>query len=47
MQNTIQLYQENLMMNTKQISIVLGKPHSNVKISAERLAEKGTIALHN
>lgn len=45
MQNTIQLYQENLMMNTKQISIVLGKPHSNVKISAERLAEKGTIAL--
>ena len=33
------------MMNTKQISTVLGKSHSNIKISAERLAEKGTIAL--
>ena len=43
--NTVKSYQENLMMNTKQISSVLGKSHSNIKISAERLAEKGTIAL--
>lgn len=34
-----------LTMSTREISLLLGKQHSNIKISAERLAEKGTIAL--
>lgn len=34
-----------LTMSTREIAALLGKQHSNLKISAERLAEKGTIAL--
>jgi len=45
MLDIIKTHQEVLMMNTKQIASVLGKQHSNIKISAERLAENGTIAL--
>lgn len=45
MLDIIKTHQEILMMNTKQIAVVLGKQHSNIKISAERLAENGTIAL--
>ena len=36
---------QQLTMSTREIAQLLGKQHSNVKISAERLAEKGTIAL--
>jgi len=43
--NSIKTYKDVLMMNTKQIASVLNKSHSNVKISAERLAQNGTIAL--
>lgn len=32
-------------MSSREIAELLGKQHSNIKISAERLAEKGTIAL--
>lgn len=35
----------NLTMSTREIAQLLDKQHSNIKISAERLAEKGTIAL--
>ena len=34
-----------LTMSTREIATLLGKQHSNIKVSAERLAEKGTIAL--
>lgn len=34
-----------LTMSTREIAQLLGKQHSNIKISAERLAENGTIAL--
>lgn len=34
-----------LTMSTREIARLLGKQHSNIKISAERLAENGTIAL--
>jgi phage antirepressor YoqD-like protein len=34
-----------LTMSSREIAMLLGKSHSNIKISAERLAEKGTIAL--
>lgn len=36
---------EVLTMSTREIASLLNKTHSNIKISAERLAEKGTIAL--
>lgn len=36
---------QNLTMSSREIAELLGKQHSNIKISAERLAEKGTIAL--
>ncbi|MGL4518061.1 MAG: phage antirepressor KilAC domain-containing protein [Shewanella sp.] len=36
-----------LTMSTREIAQLLGKHHSNVKISAERLAEKGIIALQD
>lgn len=35
----------NLTMSTREIAQLLNKQHSNIKVSAERLAEKGTIAL--
>lgn len=35
----------NLTMSTREIAQLLHKQHSNIKVSAERLAEKGTIAL--
>ena len=35
----------NLTMSTREIASLLGRQHSHIKISAERLAEKGTIAL--
>ncbi len=34
-----------LTMSTREIASLLGKKHSNIKVSAERLAENGTIAL--
>lgn len=34
-----------LTMSTREIANLLGKQHSHLKVSAERLAEKGTIAL--
>lgn len=34
-----------LTMSTREIANLLGKQHSNIKVSAERLAENGTIAL--
>lgn len=34
-----------LTMSTREIAELLGKAHTNIKISADRLAEKGTIAL--
>lgn len=34
-----------LTMSTRDIASLLGKKHSNIKVSAERLAENGTIAL--
>ena len=34
-----------LTMSTREIASLLGKQHSNIKVSAERLAENGTIAL--
>jgi phage regulator Rha-like protein len=37
--------QSNLTMSTRDIAVLLSKQHSNIKVSAERLAEKGTIAL--
>lgn len=33
-----------LTMSTREIAALLEKPHSNIKISAERLAEKGVIS---
>lgn len=36
---------KELTMSTREIAQLLGKQHANIKISAERLAEKGTIAL--
>lgn len=35
-----------LTMSTREIADLLGNLHANVKVSARRLAEKGTIALH-
>ena len=37
--------QSKLAMSTREIAALLQKQHSNIKISAERLAEKGVIAL--
>ena len=37
--------ESNLTMSTREIAQLLGKQHSNIKVSAERLSEKGTIAL--
>jgi phage regulator Rha-like protein len=37
--------QSNLTMSTREIAALLSKQHSNIKVSAERLAEKGVIAL--
>lgn len=34
-----------LTMSTREIASLLGKQHSHIKVSAERLASKGTIAL--
>ena len=34
-----------LTMSTREIASLLGKQHSHIKVSAERLSEKGTIAL--
>ena len=36
---------QTLTMSSREIASLLNKTHSNIKISAERLAEKGTIAL--
>jgi len=36
---------QTLTMSTREIASLLNKTHTNIKISAERLAEKGTIAL--
>lgn len=36
---------QDLTMSSREIADLLGRQHSNIKISAERLAEKGTIAL--
>ena len=43
----LSIIQENqpLTMSTREIAKLLGKQHSNIKVSAERLAEKGTIAV--
>ena len=38
-------FNSQLTMSSREIAELLGKQHSNIKISAERLAEKGTIAL--
>lgn len=35
----------HLTMSTREIAQLLGKQHSHIKVSAERLASKGTIAL--
>lgn len=37
--------QDSLTMSTREIANLLGKQHSNIKVSAERLAKNGTIAL--
>lgn len=37
----------HLTMSTREIAQLLGKQHSNIKISAERLAENGIIALQD
>lgn len=37
--------ESNLTMSTREIANLLNRQHSHIKISAERLAEKGTIAL--
>ena len=39
------LQNNELTMSTREIADLLNKAHSNIKISAERMAEKGTIAL--
>ena len=36
---------QQLTMSSREIAELLGKQHSNIKVSADRLAEKGTIAL--
>lgn len=36
---------ESLTMSSREIASLLGKTHTNIRISAERLSEKGTIAL--
>lgn len=41
--------QQPLTMSTREIADLLGKTHSNIKVSAERLSERGiigTLALH-
>lgn len=45
MTNMILAQNKSLTMSTREIASLLNKTHSNIKISAERLAEKGTIAL--
>lgn len=45
MTNLMLAQNQTLTMSTREISSLLNKTHSNIKISAERLAEKGTIAL--
>jgi phage regulator Rha-like protein len=45
MNNLILTQNKPLTMSTREIASLLNKTHSNIKISAERLAEKGTIAL--
>lgn len=45
MNNLILTQNKPLTMSTREIASLLNKAHSNIKISAERLAEKGTIAL--
>ena len=45
MNNLIVSQNQTLTMSTREIASLLNKTHSNIKISAERLAEKGTIAL--
>ncbi len=35
-----------IKMSTREIAALLDKDHSNIKKSAERLASKGTLALH-
>ena len=45
MSNLILTQNQTLTMSTREIASLLNKTHSNIKISAERLAEKGTIAL--
>lgn len=35
-----------LTMSSREIAVLLGNLHANIKVSARRLAEKGTIALH-
>ncbi len=37
--------QSNITMSTREIAQLLNKQHTNIKVSAERLAEKGVIAL--
>ncbi len=45
MNSLIATNSESLTMSSREIAVLLGKTHTNIKISAERLAEKGTIAL--
>lgn len=40
----LQLNTQNLTMSSREISKLLNKEHTNIKISAERLAEKGVIS---
>ena len=41
----LELKAQSKTMSTREIAELVGKTHSNIKISAERLREKGTLAL--
>lgn len=43
--NLLATTNQPLTMSTREIASLLNKQHSNIKVSAERLAEKGTIAM--
>lgn len=45
MSNMILAQNQSLTMSTREIASLLGKQHSHIKVSAERLQSKGTIAL--